>query len=319
MIIVRDGRTGAELFRFEPADGVGWSPVLSADGSRLLLRAMGDAVPTLGVFDTRTGHLVNWVRTPGDVSFPPLIDAQAKRLYILGLTDTRTPPEPSPISIAAYDLDTGAEAGRVTLPDVLTGMRIVERKGQQTQSELTPGVALSPDGRRIAVVSAEADTVTLIDAQRMVVECSFSFARSGGLSGRLPFLPHEAEAKGFGEGTAKQAVFAPDGRHLYIFGYQGLYTAAGDLADHGLGLAVVDVTTGKLVAQAFRDQWIDQVMPAPDGHSVYVSGLKQAGDITHWSGEASTFQFRRLDPNSLHVLATREFAGEPRFLVQPAR
>lgn len=225
-IVVRDGLTGGERARFHPPEHVVF-PRLSADGARLLVESrqdMGGPRPTTWyVLDTTDGRVLAAVETAELGGHQVWLDAGARRLYQLvianaaggGINNTG----PRPARIVAYDLTTGAEIGRRELPEVLAGSWQTDRKvqGYPVTAQLHPGIALSPDGRRLAIVHADADALTLVDTERLAVERTVPLARPVGLLERLSLAPRVARAK-YLEGIMRQALFAPDGRHLYVYG-----------------------------------------------------------------------------------------------------
>jgi hypothetical protein len=318
-IIVYDGLVGVERTRFEAPVAVSWAR-LGANGQRLVL-----SVPRAGspsgitpeqwyVFDTRDGRLISTVETesagivPG--GFPAgLIDSTAERLYRFEAGDDG--PGPWSLRIVSHDLATGAEIGRLTLPDVLAGERYDRAIDQVPVADvLTPAVALSPNGARLAVVDAETDELTTVDTASLTVEQTVPLSRRDGVVRRaltwLGILPQDVSAK-YMDGRFLKAVFSPDGQRLYLHGLEG---EVGDQPDEsserGLGLTAVDVATGEIVATALDGQVLETVVPAPDGRSVYVNG-----PTVPWSeanGEPG-YRLTRLDASSLDTLADREFAS----------
>jgi hypothetical protein len=96
------------------------TPHLSADGSPLVLdRDTGEGAFGWDVLDTRDGRVLASVTSP-DGWVEAAIDPAATRLYDLALnpiarTAAKTLPPPQ---LVAVDSTTGAEAGRVALPDL---------------------------------------------------------------------------------------------------------------------------------------------------------------------------------------------------------
>jgi hypothetical protein len=181
-VVIRDARTGAERARLQsPAHGTGQ---LSRDGSRLLIQhrraGPGWELHDWHLLDAGDGRVLGSGQAEGP-SAQTWPDPELRQLYRVltpayGL-DRRGP---GPVQIAAYDLETGAEVGRLELPGVLGGWWPGDRviREERVTAYLTPGAALSPDGRRIAVVDAEADRVTLIDAHALAIERTIPAART---------------------------------------------------------------------------------------------------------------------------------------------
>jgi hypothetical protein len=316
-IVVRDGLAGAERLRFDAPAAVTWAR-LSRDGSRLVL-----SIPRFGspsgitpeewyVFDTRDGRLIAAVagNEPGIVpgGFPSgLIDPAAARLYRFEAGGDGS--GPWPLEIVAHDLTTGDETGRLTLPEVRAGARYTRSIDQVPVGDvLTPAVAVSPDGARLAVVSAESETLTLVDAATLTVERAVAIAEPDGLGRRvltwLGLALRTASAK-YMDGRVLWATFSPDGRHLYVYGFEGeVGDGADEATERGLGLTAVEVASGEIVGTALEGQVIGDVLPAPDGQSLYVNG-----PTVPWTmapGEPS-YRLSRLAAPNLETLAEREF------------
>src|SRR5438552_7354294 len=125
------------------------------------------------------------------------------------------------------------------------------------------GVAVSPDGAHVYVVSGEADALAVF--------------RRDPATGDLTFVEVQRDGVGGVDGLdgAQAVVVAPDGTHVY---------ATGEL-DHSLAVFDRDRTTGKLTfVEAHRDgvggtfgmKNPQPVAVSPDGSSVYVGS--QVGD-----------------------------------------
>lgn len=341
-LIVRDGWTGAERDRFSIAEAVAYPaiPLVSADGSTVVFaadretlvhermirasswsvrfRRAQDWASTVDLYDGNPPPMLRWyvydtasgrLRTTVDAAGPQMwgvwIDPTGSRLYYL--VGSTSPPGTAGAAtrIIAHDLRTGAETGQVELPEVGGG---VWREEGYVTMQLMPGAALSPDGSTLAVVATDLSRVTMIDTGRMAVERQVAVRSTPGALERLGrwlgLLPAEAAAKGTA-GTRVAAVYAPDGRHLYVFGETTVMSADEPFARHGLGLTVIDLTNGEIVASAFPDVWFLQVLPAPDGHAIYtVQGTLD--DLV-----------QRVDAETLEVEAERTFAGDRWFMLRP--
>lgn len=92
------------------------------------------------------------------------------------------------------------------------------------------------------------------------------------------------------------------GRHLYLTGATSTVDEQGEIVYHGLGLTLVDLDPGRIVAEAVADAYVSAVQPAPDGRSVYVFGSATGAVIVP---PDAPYLLRRLDVASLRVLATR--------------
>ncbi|MGH2562595.1 MAG: hypothetical protein ACRDJH_26340 [Thermomicrobiales bacterium] len=319
-IVVWDARTGEKRGHFEPPGPV-FEPVLSRDGSRLVASDFTccdmTRHPVWYVLDTADGRLITevearepdrWANLPGDIP-PELIDPEARNLYRLVVPSSEDDDGPRPVTLVAYDLTTGEERGRLALPEVLGGSWPTERivRGEPVEDHLTPGFALSPDGRSVAIVHADTQKVTLVDAGALTVTKTIipepEVSRLDRFLGFLSLAPRTAVAKVGSEGPTVRAVFAPDGRELYVYGTKHVVTDDGLSGQRGLGLTRINLDTGTIEVEALSGKRLSDVIPAPDGETLYVLN----GSLLY-----------RLTAETLSVEAERFFATLTRVFVAPA-
>lgn len=323
--VIHDGLDGPERSRFQAPARVAM-PWLNADGAVLVVLAPGGEQGETSnwlVIETVTGRLRTTVEAEGlccgndgrIATEKPLIDAQAGRLYKLVRSGSPTVPtaETASVQLVAVDLETGADLGRLVLPTAAAELWQDDDPNVNGDRYFRPGVALSADGRRLAIVHPGIAAVTLIDAARLVVERTVAIRRPSGLLQHvlrllLP-LPQDAVAKA-PEGTNMRAVFGPDDRHLYVFGYEDTGFGPGNVPTFkGLGLHVVNLDRADLAADALPQEQIDLVLPAPDGRSIYTFGPEEP-DGPDYGGRPAHHVLRRLDATTLDVLAARRLFGE---------
>lgn len=323
-VVVRDGPDGPERLRFIPVEP-GGALALSRDGSRLVLQTeqqgspSGVSHPSWHTYDTRTGALHSSVAAEGQGVGPygfltAFVDPDARRIYRPFVPGDRAAPGPLTLQIAVNDLLTGAEITRADLTDIAAGAWWEESIEQvPVNGILSPAVTLSPDGTLLAIAHADAERLTLLDAVTLKPVRSVALSRPREVSDRvrdwlgwLSFAPESAAAKVL-DGRVLTAVFAPDGHHLYLYGRTG---AAGETVDTsvetGLGLRVVAVETGEIVAEALSDALFDQIVLTPDSHDLYVLGPDRS-----WLNTLGnpTYTLRRLDALTLDTLAARSYSG----------
>lgn len=307
-VVVRDLQTKTELSRFHPPANL-LPLALNEDGTHLVLDPYPhpSSYPPIAewyVMDTSTGQQLAHV-SDADHScrrswFDPAVQQRIYCLVDPALAQARGP---QPVQIIAYDMGSGEKAGELELPEVLAGGWQTDRtvNGQPVWAFLEPGVALSPDGGRMAVVHADADKVTLIDARYLTVEGTLSLNRRTSLLDL--FTPAVAYAKGEMEGTIRQAMFSPNGQYLYVFSQE-----VREEAPAQRGLWLVDLNQGTILVEALPEFQVQWVRPAPDG-SVYVFGTTDKHLLPHEIRSSSPSTLWRLDARSLKTLGKREFTG----------
>ncbi len=314
-VTIRDNRTGAARGSFHPpAPVIGTR--LSRDGARLVVQPYpsGGAPPDeWDVLDTADGHVLATVNAaPSNDYVPTLIDADAQALYrFITTAAAGAAPGPRPISLIAYDLRTGAERGRLALPEVTTGNWPTGRmvRGEAVRAALSPGIALSPDGRQIAIVHADADRVTLVDTQRLTVAHTISLTGGSSLLHVLGLIPQPVAAKGLAVGTSRDVVYAPDGRSLYLSGVQTLLDDHDAQTFHSLGLTRLDLARNTVAADGLPGRTINWVHPAPDGRSIFVFGPKEGEGDSHILLPDIPSLLQRLDARTLAIQTEREFSS----------
>jgi hypothetical protein len=293
-IVVRDLKTNAERSRFHPPADT-YPLAISDDGARLLLQPNAATSTFVDWYLVRTtdggllSHIQNrqacWRETA-------LFDASLSRAYCLldrfaGAQSAR---------LIAYDLVAGAPAGTLDLGEV----RVGPVAGDASDTFFEPAVALSPDGRQLAIVRADADRVTLIDAHQLTIERVVSLAPQASLWDFL--APAVAEAKG-GPGVLRQAVFSADGRQLYVF----TQVVPGP-STSPRGLWLVNLSTGVIQARALPDLQVQWVKPAPDG-SVFVFGTTDQDLEAFEIRPGSPSSLWHLAADTLQTLSHRDFTG----------
>ncbi|HVL25770.1 MAG TPA: hypothetical protein VM450_16895 [Thermomicrobiales bacterium] len=323
-IVIRDGVNGPERARIA-LEGEAFSPLLSADGSRLVVSGglacgvSGCTDQTWQVYDTTTGKVLATITGAGEPVWPNVIDPEGTRLYVpFYARPAEDSAGPWPLRIAAYDLATGEEAARMTVPDVLAGTwQAGTIDDAPLMRQLTPAIALSPDGAWIAVVDAAVTSLTLIDTGTMTVEAVHEIDRPESVAHRLArwlgLAPQEVSAKGMA-GPAASAVFAADGAALYVTGSElRIGDTIESMSGEGMGVRRIDVASGQITAEVLRGQEVTQVLPAPDGNAVYA-----LASVTPWWDSqigASSYLLRRLDPATLKVTAERVYPQWPQVVM----
>lgn len=305
-----------QIARFHPAVPV-YVFGITPDGSRIYgMRPSKDGQPSdlSYALNARTGAVESKTKLAGGCS-PWLIDYSTQRMYSLETHDaaTHTP------DLIACDLRTGSVIHRETLGGIRFGTWQTDRQinNEPVIASWSPGFALSPDGRSLAVLDGSADTLTVLDAATGRVTRVETLSRPQSLPGRiagwLGVIPAAASAKEM-EGVELSMRFSPDRRSLYVTGWRGTVGADGAWTQVGLGLRRIDVASGAVDAQALGSAnlwWVDL---SRDGKALYTleEGHTQSGRYT----------LRRHDATSLQVTAQRELSNTsesmPQIFVLPA-
>ena len=318
-IVIHDLAGGAERARFHPPVA-GIISGLSADGRRLLWQPfplpVGVYPPPVDwyVLDTAGGTVVSHVVDKDSACFrqSALLAPDGRRLYCLVDPALNEISGSQLIRIATYDVT------KPTNPTAPVGNPAAEviletRIGQQPNANQTgwellePALALSPDGATLAVVHADADRLTLLDAANLSITQSLDLhSPVSNLLDLLGLSARPAHAKGETSGTLRHAVFSADGRRLYV--YSQVLTLPDEPPPAERGLWLVDPARGRVAAAALGDYQIQWVVPAPDG-SIFVYGTADDSLFAHEIRETSPSLLWRLDGTTLDVLAKREFTG----------
>ncbi len=334
-----DASTGRMLAGLRlPAPNDPYAPAfLSPDGSRLVFMRDDSSVSadrsTWYVVDALTGRTLATVPTIRvTTGTAVLVNRATTRLYLVseGSGDFSDAGPTVPV-IEEYDLASGRRIAQAELRGVLAGSWHTGRRfrGLPVFEQLTPGVALSPDGTTIAMVRADSDGVVLLNAHTLGPERTLRFDiryRQQSPFGRHGELTHLGGPSG---GVVRQATFSPDGRMLYVTGYEVRYVAvprnrrdprgegnarAAEL-HVGLGLAAVDLRTGRTTASQTPVGGANEVaryshlQPSPDGRSLYASVCASQVFYTP-SGAGERCRLERLDSRTLVMEAQRKLNDE---------
>jgi hypothetical protein len=315
-IAVFDARTTERRATFNPevpviVDG------LSADGMRIYARNWPPASATAErlLLDARSGKIVE--REPQFAIVGDQValarDEKARRLY--GLIAPRDPEAavPRSVDLVSWDLRTGEELWRLRPSSLVAGEwktgRIID--GAVVRSRLVPGLALSPDGRQLAIVRAWGccvpnGTIWLVDASTGALISQRTFARPASFLDHF-LAPSVAVAKSLDESVVVTATFAPSGEMVYVHARTAQVDDQGDQKNLYLGMAAVKLADGVVRGDDIKmeiywfDNRIDWVRASPDGRWLYVF-LERTG-----GANPKGHYLRRLDPTTLHVLAERRF------------
>jgi hypothetical protein len=321
IVTVRRGIEGAVVSRFDVPGRLGQAiplgqpgaSFLSADGSRLVLLSEDDrATPAAGggmiwsVFATADGRRIAEFRAPAvgprfvGWEFVSLatIDPAGARLYRLAPIEGSSVSGVYAVRLIVTDLATGAEAGSLDLPEIRAGGRSWDGTAADLDTLFWPGIAISPDGRELAVVRPDGAAILLIDTQRLSISRTLTLAAP--LTVRSA-TPQATEA----HNVRWHATYAAEGRQLLVTGFhdEGSAIRAGDLQR-------IDLMSGQLVARAPLAGWVELCASA-DGRSIYLTSFATDEPMT------PGLVIRRLDARTLATEAERTLPGRRYAVVWP--
>lgn len=312
-IVVQDGPSGTEQRRFDAPEIIYLSR-LSQDGSRLVVSASWECYdtscdpPRHYTYDTRDGHLISKINGTGNEYLFPLIDRDAHILYAVSVDRDGQDEGSWPLSVTAYNLESGTKRDTITLPDILLTQKPTTMDDQvPIIASYTPAVTLSADGSRLAAIDAEGQTMTVVETASLTVT-SHPLHQTESTLSRLArwvgVLPTTAEAK-YMAGRFTSANFSPDSNFLYLWSIEGSFDdETGEPTGQGYGLTLVDVETGEIKSQAFAKHFIQDLKLAPDGLSLYVT---ETATLPWGTAGETPYTLYRLDPQTLEPLAERAF------------
>jgi len=298
--------TGAIGARFHPRRGPLSILTVSDDGSRIgALQTDNTPHAVWLTLNGHTGRVLRSITLPDVCCREPLLDPTGTRMDVAGNNRDHQ------LTLAAFDLASGTQLAALTIPAVWAG----HWNTAGIVQNWLPGIAISADGRRLAVLDGHTDALTMIDAPSMKVTSIRSVSRPGNALDRfadlLGLTPTSAEAKGLGAGATYTLRFSRDGHSLYLVGGRGA-VSGGQETHTDLGVERIDSATGELRATSLTGLavwWMDE---AADGSALYTITPASAG------ADGCPCNLQRLDPATLDVTASRGFPNEmPRLYVLP--
>ncbi len=323
---VVDTGTGTVRSAFAVAGRDAYVAALSRDGGRAVVTTTAydkharRYATAWTVYDTMSGQpLSAFERTyPDGQVITSHVDGAAEQMWLQSNTEAEpfygTEASVGALVLQHIDLRTGVEVGRLTVGSVEVGY--VERVEVVEQApvfeSVEPAIALSPDGRTIAIVAAATEEIILLDGMSMARIDTVTAHEPESLAHRLlgwaGLMPASAGAK-FQVGEWRTATFSADGASLYLTGGRGeiVGDTYEDYEAEWLGIRRVDLETGEISAAALDGEQVDQVVPTASGE-LYVLGPDRPW--TEVESPSSTVVLSRLDAETLEVDATRTLEGD---------
>ena len=298
--------------------GKGWTGPLafSPDGARLALVYNERGSSRLWLFDADSGKTL----AQGALTFAPTLLAYTQDGT--GLVTYGTPPgakpgmtEPGPPRALLIDVATLEVEWEQTLEGVISGDWCLENceatHGAQVFTFWTPAVVLSPDGRQLYIVHADADRLTTVNFEARSVRTVEIDAAQTWFERLLALTADTAQAKGPVEGASKAAVLAPDGKRLYVVGRSvdspRDANGAWEFREDFLGLQVIDVDNGRQVAH--QEGRAAGIKISPDGATLMLAGWGETAPWTDVLDAATLRRVRRL--TGWETAALRQLNGRP--------
>lgn len=314
-IVVLDTATGEERRSFH-APGFVQRPHLSPDGSTLAVQPIGSSdgedLPDWLILDAGNGRVISRIflnaadRVQHEIQEMLIFSFDGSMLYQVLLQPVSQTTTPEPLRILAYDTASGEQVERLELDNIPAGVwHRQPEAGPPVSDILQVGVAVSPDGRRMAIAHADSQSITLVNLDRLAVERTFAFSTTNGQPDPWYETVLENPEDFSRERVEMGITFSADGRHLYIYGAATSYVtktvfgmSTQEVVEHHPGLIAIDVEQGSIAARAFENQRVFGVTVAPDGWNIYT---------THAAPTDDQMLVRRLDAETLDPLAEREF------------
>lgn len=326
---------------------------LTADGRRLVVEnpyagepgaPTPTSAPRWSVYDTATGETVRTIPgawpSAGLSSSSGVVNSVGDRLYSLSVLDATSTPRsgPWPVRLVAYDLETGGVTGTLDLPETTGGSwvggRVVGVEDLDLVYTRSPALALSADGRRLAVIDGSGSTVTFVDTERMAVERSVAVGIGAGLLAATPRVTREdldrmeaTYAWDLGGGSAWDPDYLAVGAHWFLaFAPDGRLLVSGnaigqvpwmDIAT-GFGLTALDPTTGEAERLDIGDLVLVPDQPATDDLYAWSIALPERDEATPRAPRFTpVVTVYRLDSDTLEVRASRTLDGYHQLVVLP--
>jgi hypothetical protein len=301
-------QTGVQRAKFHPRVPIDLTYVAD-DGSRVGGYRTGTSIWSL--VDTRTGKVVSRVQT--EPASSALYDPTSNYLYAVKVGNDHR------LVVDAYAVGDGAQTAHLHLSNIpagtwTTGAQIGD---QAVVESAAPGVALSPDGKHIAVLNGRTDELTTIETPTMHVASVQGLSRPQTLlqrvGGLLGLTPSVALAKGGSmEGAWLTMRYSRDGRSLYVTGFKGVIDQYGHAGRLDIGLRRLDISTAQVTGEVLHHAppvaWLGE---AADATSVYTMTYSDSDTY------ACPCTLRRHDPITLTITAERTFDtySTPRLLI----
>ena len=217
--------------------------------------------------------------------------------------------------VMAFDVPTGKTLWSLTLSGVKDGeYREPTSQNPQLVNYYTPGLTFSRDGRRLYIVHAQDEQLTMVDLGNGLGHTLTIAQPVSWLDQLVSLTAATAYAKGEpAGGTDKYAVLSLDEKRLYVTGWQRQVkpdaNASGGAQEINTALEpqVINPLTGNRLTgaeQALAGETGMQFIPSPDGRWLYLNRLSAPGAQGTPDSELSGLKI--LDTTTLKPIAHLE-------------
>jgi DNA-binding CsgD family transcriptional regulator len=286
-----------------------WSP----DGSKIYVVTFAcyacNGKPTrLITVDVHAGKVTSEAKLPFD-SYPSFLSPDGTTLYLFGheTYDPQVVAEPPPPRLVALDVKTGTTRAELTLSGMLDGSRKEHDASGDYYAEYSPGLAMSPDGRRLYLAYPDSERIAVVDLPGMRVDRTVNVERQQtSLIGRfLSLFASKAEAKG-GPMTGASLSVSADGKRLY-YSRSFQRPPADDQGNYqttAVGPWILDPDSLHITKELAADAMVSHgFFPGASGR--YIFALRGIQVVV-------------LDPTDLHELSGGDIGAVSNLLVGPA-
>ncbi len=291
---------------------------LNADGSRLVLYRLSAGMRppfTLLTVDVASGAMTSTVRLSSASDEWPILTPDLRTAYVLDTYNTGAWPGVTSgvVTLDVFDTTTGTRQ-IVPLPFVRAGVFPEDRTvhDQPVIRSFSPALVPSPDSRRLYIVHADEDAVTVVNLKEGRVERTESIHPNVSAAQRLFgwLAPEQVAAKEAAENMSKEATVSPDGHTLAITSIQTHPRDDGTYDNTDTGVQFVDIATFTETAHALQQQYQGYarrltVQWSADGRLLYI------GNISNDTADA--YQLRVMDVRTHAVTAAQTYLADSDF------
>jgi hypothetical protein len=218
-----------------------------------------------------------------------------------------------PYSLLIQHTATGALSAPIALPGITGGtiMSFGSPSMASSPTTMRPAIAFSDDGRRLAVLSFDGQTLDIVDTNTLAVTTVKVHPKTSLLD---VFGRSVAAAKTLNDEVRIAMTFTPDGQSVLTYSTATHYDDLTGVTRTTRGMQRIEIATGLIAAESAAAGAIFDFRVTPDGSGLLVVARTQ---------EVPPFGYvlRRFDTRTLELGAERQLAdyAELKILVAPQR